>query len=101
VPDSEFIAAFASSNVELKDARILAGIIISARQNSSRCARIHHAAPEFITLRQALGVEENIQGANIKSLTASEHSLMPAGLEATMKPQDLADLLSFLKGGAQ
>jgi len=46
-------------------------------------------------------VEENIQGANIKSLTASEHSLMPAGLEATMKPQDLADLLSFLKGGAQ
>jgi putative heme-binding domain-containing protein len=57
--------------------------------------------PESITLHQALGVEENIQRANIKSLTAREHSLMPAGLEATMKPQDLADLLSFLKGEAQ
>ena len=57
--------------------------------------------PESITLHQALGVEENIQRANIKSLTAREHSLMPAGLEAAMKPQDLADLLSFLKGEAQ
>ena len=50
------------------------------------------------TLRQPLGVEENIPRANIKTLTAGEHSLMPAGLEATMKPQDLADLLAFLKG---
>ncbi len=88
VPDYEVIAAFAASNVELKDGRILAGIITSD-------------TPESITLRQALGVEENISRANIKTLTASEHSLMPAGLEATMKPQDLADLLSFLKGEAQ
>jgi putative heme-binding domain-containing protein len=88
VPDYEVIAAFAASNIELKDGRILAGIITSD-------------TPESITLRQPLGVEENIPRANIASLTASEHSLMPAGLEATMKPQDLADLLSFLKGEAQ
>jgi putative membrane-bound dehydrogenase-like protein len=88
VPDYEVIAAFAASNVELKDGRILAGIIISD-------------TPESVTLRQPLGVEENIPRANIKLLTASEHSLMPAGLEAVMKPQDLADLLSFLKGEAQ
>jgi putative heme-binding domain-containing protein len=88
VPDYEIIAAFAASNVELKDGRTLAGIIISD-------------TAESITLRQPLGVEENIPRANIKTLTASEHSLMPAGLEATMKPQDLADLLSFLKGEAQ
>ena len=68
--------------------RTLAGIITSD-------------TPESITLLQALGVEENIPRANIKSLTASEHSLMPAGLETVMKPQDLADLLSFLKGEAQ
>jgi putative heme-binding domain-containing protein len=88
VPDYEVIAAFAASNVEMKDGRVLAGIIISD-------------TPESITLRQPLGVEEAIPRANIKSLTASEHSLMPAGLEATMKQQDLADLLSFLKGEAQ
>ena len=88
VPDYEIVAAFAASNVELNDGRVLAGIVISD-------------TPESITLRQPLGVEENIPRSNIKSLTASEHSLMPPGLEATMKPQDLADLLSFLKGEAQ
>jgi len=46
-------------------------------------------------------VRERPHSPSSKSLTASEHSLMPAELEATMKPQDLADLLSFLKGGAQ
>ena len=46
-------------------------------------------------------VRERPHSTFLKSLTASEHPLMPAGLEATMKPQDLADLLSFLKGGAQ
>ena len=88
VPDYEIVAAFAASNVELNDGRTLAGIVISD-------------TAESITLRQPLGVEENIPRANIKTLTASEHSLMPPGLEATMKPQDLADLLSFLKGEAQ
>jgi putative heme-binding domain-containing protein len=88
VPDHEILSAFAASNVELKDGRMLAGIIISD-------------TPESITLRQPLGVEENIPRANITSLTASEHSLMPPGLEAVMKPQDLADLLSFLKGESQ
>jgi putative heme-binding domain-containing protein len=88
VPDYEIVSSFAASNVELKDGRTLVGIIISD-------------TPESITLRQPLGVEENIPRANITSLTASEHSLMPGGLEATMKLQDLADLLSFLKGEAQ
>jgi len=88
VPDYEVIAAFAASNLELKDGRILVGIVTSD-------------TPESITLRQPLGVEENIPRANITSLTASEHSMMPPGLEATMKPQDLADLLSFIKGEAR
>jgi putative heme-binding domain-containing protein len=54
--------------------------------------------PESITLRQPLAVEETIPRANIVSLTASDHSLMPPGLEAAMSRQDMADLLSFLKG---
>ena len=88
VPDFEIVPAFAASIAELKDGRTLVGIVISD-------------TPESITLRQPLSVEENIPRAAIKSLTASEHSLMPPGIETTMKPQDLADLLSFLKGEAQ
>ena len=88
VPDFEILPAFAASNIELKDGRLLAGIVISD-------------TAESVTLRQPLGVEETIPRGNIKTLAASEHSLMPPGLEATMKPQDLADLLSFLKGESQ
>ena len=85
VPDYEIAPGFAATNVELKDGRVLSGIVISD-------------TPESITLRQALGVEENLLRSNITSLMASEHSLMPPGLEAAMSKQDMADLLSFLKG---
>ena len=85
VPDFEIAPGFAATNVEMKDGRVLSGIVISD-------------TPESITLRQPLGVEENLLRANITSLTASEHSLMPPGLEAAMSKQDMADLLSFLKG---
>ncbi|MEI9897794.1 MAG: PVC-type heme-binding CxxCH protein, partial [Chthoniobacter sp.] len=85
VPDFEIAPGFAASNIELKDGRFLAGIVISD-------------APESVTVRQPLGVEENIPRSHITSLTASEHSLMPPGLEAAMSKQDMADLLSFLKG---
>jgi putative membrane-bound dehydrogenase-like protein len=85
VPDYEIAPGFAASVVELKDGRVVLGIVISETDES-------------ITVRQQLGVEENILRSNIASLTASEHSLMPPGLEATMSKQDMADLLSFLKG---
>jgi putative membrane-bound dehydrogenase-like protein len=85
VPDFEIAPGFAASVVELKDGRTLVGIVISD-------------TPDSITLRQPLAVEEIIPRANIVSLAASDHSLMPPGLEAAMTRQDMADLLSFLKG---
>jgi putative membrane-bound dehydrogenase-like protein len=85
VPDYEIAPGFAATNIELKDGRAVLGIIIAE-------------TPESVTVREPLGVEENILRTNIASLTASEHSLMPPGLEAMMSKQDMADLLSFLKG---
>lgn len=85
VPDFEIAPGFAASNIELKDGNLKLGIIIS--ENS-----------ESVTARQPGGLEENILRSNITSITASEHSLMPPGLEAGMSKQDMADLLSFLKG---
>ncbi|MEZ0255089.1 MAG: PVC-type heme-binding CxxCH protein [Chthoniobacter sp.] len=85
VPDFEIAPGFAASNIELKDGNLKLGIIIG--ENS-----------ESVTARQPGGVEENILRSNITSITASEHSLMPPGLEAAMSKQDMADLLSFLKG---
>lgn len=85
VPDFEIAPGFAASNIELKDGSLKLGIIISENAES-------------VTARQPGGLEENILRSNIASITASEHSLMPPGLEAAMSKQDMADLLSFLKG---
>lgn len=85
VPDYEIAPGFAASNVELRDGSVHMGIVISD-------------TPESVTLREPLAVEENILRSNISSITASEHSLMPPGLEGAMSKQDMADLLSFLKG---
>ncbi|HEY3900900.1 MAG TPA: PVC-type heme-binding CxxCH protein [Chthoniobacter sp.] len=85
VPDYEIAPGFAATNIELKDGRVVLGIVISDTEES-------------VTVRGPLAVEENILRSNIGSMTASEHSLMPPGLEAMMSKQDMADLLSFLKG---
>ncbi len=85
VPEAEVAPAFAPYLVETKDGRTLAGILASE-------------TPASLTLRMPGGVEETILRTNVTRLEAMPGSLMPPGLEATMSPQDLADLLAFLKG---
>ena len=46
-------------------------------------------------------MEEAFPRANLRSLTASPLSLMPDGFEESLKPQDLADLIAYLKGEAE
>ena len=85
VPEAEVAPAFAPYLIETKDGRALAGILASE-------------TPASLTLRLPLGVEEAILRTNVARLEALPGSLMPAGLEAAMSRQDLADLLAFLKG---
>ena len=85
VPEAEVAPAFAPYLLETKDGRTLAGILASE-------------TPTSLTLRMPLGVEETILRTNVAHLEAMAGSLMPAGLEAAMSRQDLADLLGFLKG---
>ncbi len=85
VPEAEVAPAFAPYAVETKDGRSLAGILASE-------------TPASLTLRLPGGVEETILRTSVARLEALPGSLMPAGLEAAMSPQDLADLLAFLKG---
>jgi putative heme-binding domain-containing protein len=63
----------------------LSGVLISETPNS-------------ISIRQPGGIEEKILRSDIKSLSALAGSLMPTGLDAAMQPQDIADLLAYLKG---
>ncbi len=84
-PEAEIAPAFAAYTCETKDGRSFAGILASDTSTS-------------ITLRQPGGMEETVLRTDLKSLTAMPGSLMPSGLDAAMQPQDLADLLAFLKG---
>jgi putative heme-binding domain-containing protein len=85
VPNYEIMPGFAGYQVETADGRELSGLILSETAAS-------------ITLRQAQGLEETISRTNIKSLTASQLSLMPDGVEQSMTRQELADLIAYLKG---
>ncbi len=85
VPEAEVAPAFAPYLIETKDGRTLGGILASETATS-------------LTLRMPLGVEQTILRTNVARLEATPGSLMPAGLEAAMPRQDLADLLGYLKG---
>ena len=85
IPEAEIAPNFVSYECELKDGRTLSGLLASESSGN-------------ITLRMAQGVEEIVSRAQIARLTASRLSLMPQELEKAMTPQELADLLAYLKG---
>lgn len=75
-----------SVSIESTDGRILSGLI-------------HTEDSESVTLRLPGGIEETIARSAIREMTSSGHSLMPEGLEAALSPEEMADLLAFLKQG--
>jgi putative membrane-bound dehydrogenase-like protein len=85
VPDAEIAPAFAPYLVETKDGRTWAGLLASETSTS-------------LTVRMPLGQEEIILRNDIAKIEAMPNSLMPTGLDAAMSPQDLADLLAYLRG---
>ncbi|MEY3392960.1 MAG: hypothetical protein RLZZ322_1809 [Verrucomicrobiota bacterium] len=84
-PDAEIAPAFTAYLAEAKDGRVLSGILVGD-------------TPTSITLRGPLGVETSLLRADLAKLEALPGSLMPTGLESGLSKQQLADLLSYLKG---
>jgi len=85
VPEYEIMPGFAAYEVEMKDGRVLSGLIAAE-------------TPSSITLRMAQGEEENLPREKIVSISATGLSLMPQEIEKNLSRQDLADLLAYLKG---
>ena len=50
-------------------------------------------------LRRAEGVEETLLRSEIDELRSTGQSLMPEGLEQNISPQEMADLIAFLRRG--
>jgi putative heme-binding domain-containing protein len=83
-PNQAVEARYVGYNVTTRNGRELTGII-SAETSTS------------ITLRTQGGAEETLLRSDITDMRSSGLSLMPEGLEQTLKPADFADLFAFLR----
>ena len=83
-PNREVSPNFALYIVETNDGRTLSGLITSETAGN-------------LTLKRADGGTDTVLRSEIKSLTSPGISLMPEGLEAAITPQQMADLIAYLK----
>ena len=71
-------------SIELKDGTIATGLIDSEDAQS-------------VTLKVPGGVTQTYARSDIETMASTETSLMPAGLEAALTPEDMVDLIAVLK----
>jgi putative membrane-bound dehydrogenase-like protein len=83
-PNRSVEARYVSYTAVLKSDREITGVILTETANS-------------ITFKNSSGPEETVLRADIEDLRSSGLSLMPEGLENALKPQDVADVISYLK----
>jgi len=83
-PSAAVESKYLSYNVITKDGKSLAGMIVTETGSS-------------ITLLAAGGKRESLLRGDIEALQSSGKSLMPDGLEKQLKPQDLSDLIEFVR----
>jgi putative heme-binding domain-containing protein len=83
-PNREVSPNFALYLVETNDGRTLSGLITSETAGN-------------LTLKRADGGTDTVLRSEIKTLTSPGISLMPEGLEAAITPQQMADLIAYLK----
>ena len=70
---------------------------MQTRDERTIFGRVESEAPNSITLRDAAGQPHTVMRTDIKSMTAATSSLMPTGLDQTLSPEQLADLIAYLK----
>lgn len=82
-PNREVSPEFLEYSVALDDGRVVTGLVASE-------------TPSGVTLRAREGVEQTILRRNVEEIASTGKSLMPEGLEKTVSPAEMADLISFL-----
>jgi len=86
-PNQAVEARYRAWNLTLKSAEELSGIISAETANN-------------LVLRMAGGADHVVLRGDIATLSQSRLSLMPVGFESALKPQDMADLLRWLRAPA-
>lgn len=83
-PSASFVRSYEPVRVVTADERTFNGVL-------------KKDAPDEVIVLVAADKEERVPRADVASITPSTVSLMPSGLDQQLSPQDLADLLAFLK----
>jgi putative membrane-bound dehydrogenase-like protein len=83
-PNREVDPRYVTYQVGTTDERILSGIVVAE-------------SPSSITLRRSEGLEDVILRKDLSFFRSTALSLMPVGFEKELKPQDVADLLAYLR----
>jgi putative membrane-bound dehydrogenase-like protein len=83
-PNASFVRSYEPVRVVTADERVFNGVL-------------KKDAPDEVIVAVAADKDERIARADVDSITPSTISLMPSGLEQQLTPQDLADLVAFLK----
>ena len=83
-PSASFVRSYEPVRVVTTDGRALSGVLTKD-------------APDEVVLAVAADKEERIARGDIESIGPGSVSVMPAGLDQQLTPQDLADLVAFLK----
>ena len=83
-PNREVAPAYLNYSVATNDGRLLSGLIADESAGS-------------ITLKRAEGVTDVVPRDQIEAIASTGLSLMPEGMEKTLDPQALADLIAYLR----
>lgn len=83
-PSRQIAPEYAAYELILSNGEMVAGLFASETETR-------------LTLRRPGASDENVPRDRVRTIRATGKSLMPDGLEAGWSPQDLADLLAFLR----
>ncbi len=83
-PSRQIAPEYAAYEIMLTNGEVVAGLFASETETR-------------LTLRRPGTPDENVSRDRVRAIRATGKSLMPDGLEAGWSPQDLADLLAFLR----
>lgn len=87
-PNRELNPQYANYTVRTKAGEIRTGILASETATS-------------ITLKRAYGETDVIARSDVAEMRSSALSIMPEGLESTINPQGMADLIAFVLAGPE
>ncbi len=72
--------------------------VVQRKSGGTEAGVLGAQTPDTITLRQGQGRTVTIRRTDIRSMTAAPQSSMPADLDKVVSPEEMADLLAYIRG---